>query len=193
MYFPPLAPERTGRPRRAFTLIELLAVLAIVAILTGLVLGSGRRASDAAKIARAKGELAALAAGLESYQRQQGDYPRTDDNATLVQSLLGRLAPAGASLVPAGRMSIETARFSFALRAQAETETDPWTNPAANVVDPWGQPYRYAYKTATPWTNPSFILYSIGPDGVDTAALRAGGFTDTAAAANVDNLSAHRP
>lgn len=187
-----LPPQRTAR--RAFTLIELLAVLAIVAILTSIVLGSGRRASEAGKTARAKAELAALSAALESYKLQHGDYPRTSDNATLVQSLIGKLGPTGTPLAFAGRIHLEVAKFSFALASHPNVaaSVDPFATSAALIIDPWGQPYRYTYKSATPWTNPSFILYSAGPDGADAPALLAGGFPDTAATANADNLYANR-
>lgn len=192
MFFIPRTSPSRCHAARAFTLIELLAVLAIVAILTSIVLGSGRRAADAGKIARTKAELAALSAALEAYKLQHGDYPRTADNAVLVQSLLGKVGPAGAPLASAGRVQIETAKFNFALAATPDASVDPATNAAAVLVDPWGQSYRYAYKSATPWTSPSFVLYSIGPDGADTPALLVGGYPDTAAAANGDNLYANR-
>lgn len=192
MFFQPRAFLQQRAARRAFTLIELLAVLAIVAILTSIVLGSGRRASEAGKAARARAELAALSTALESYKLQHGDYPRTADNATLVRSLLGQLGPTGVPLAPAGRAEIETAKFTFALAANLAAPVDPFANSAALVVDPWGQPYRYAFKSASPWTNPSCVLYSVGPDGADSPALLAGGFADTAATANADNLYANR-
>ncbi len=178
---------------RAFTLLELLAVIAIIAVLTGIVIGVGRRASEAGKNARAKAELAALSAALESYKRQYGDYPRTDDNASLVQSLIGRLSPTGAPLSPAGKVQIEAAKFQFALAANPDVSIDPFGNASALLLDPWSQPYRYVYKTGGgSWTNPSFVLYSIGSDGADSSALLPGGFIDIAPAANADNLYANR-
>jgi general secretion pathway protein G len=170
---------------RAFTLIELLAVLTIIAILSSIVLGAGRRATEAGHAARARAELAALSAALEAYKLQHGDYPRTNDGATLVQSLLGRIAPTGAALSPAGRAHLEAAKFSF-------SPANPFDDANAVLLDPWGRPYRYAYKTATPWTNPSFVLHSAGPDGDDAPVLRPGGFADASATANADNLYANR-
>lgn len=192
MFFPPRTSPSCCPAARAFTLIELLAVLAIVAILTSIVLGAGRRAADAGKIARTKAELAALSAALESYKLQHGDYPRTADNTALVQSLLGKVGPAGAPLSSVGRVQIEVAKFNFALAATLDAPVDPFTHAAAVLVDPWRQSYRYAYKSTAPWTNPSFVLYSIGPDGADGPTLLVGGYPDTTAAASADNLYANR-
>lgn len=169
---------------RAFTLIELLTVLAIVAILSAIVLGAGRRVTEAGRIARAKAELAALAAALEGYRRQQGEYPATGDAAVLLQSLIGKRGPMQAAV--SVRARIDLARFA------TDAGKDPFSAADAVLVDPWGQPYRYIYKVpAAGWTNPGYVLYSIGPDGRDAPALLAGGEPDTAADANRDNLHAH--
>ncbi len=182
----------SGRPRGrvrsaiGFTLIELLTVIAIIVILAGIMIGVGRRASETGRIARAKAELVSLAVALESYRRIYGDYPQTDDEARLLQSLLGRRGPTNAAID--GRTLIDTAKFVFAPAG------DPMTNPAAMLVDPWGKSYVYAYKTpASGWSNSGYILYSVGPDGADAPGLMPGGFSDPAAPANVDNLYANNP
>lgn len=131
-----------------FTLLELLIVIALVATLSGLLLGGGRHALESGRVARARAELAAWSATLESYRASHGDYPRSLD------------------LVP---------------RAPA------------TPVDPWNHLYRYAYKSQSPWTNPAYVLFSIGPDGTASESLRAGGFADAAAAGNADNLYANAP
>ena len=172
-----------GVHRQAFTLLELLTVLAIIAVLTGLVLGGGRRANEAGKVARARSELAQLAAALGNYQLVHGDYPQTRDPARLIQSLLGRLGPRGDALV--SRSLIEAARFSFA------DGRDPRADSAAVLVDPWGQPYRYGYRTEIPWSNAEYVLFSTGPDGRDSGTLLRGGFPDSGPPENLDNLYAN--
>ena len=182
-----MASPRNLSPRTApaFTLLELLAVLAIVALLAGFVLGSGRRATESAKGVRARAELAALAAALESYRRAYGDYPQTGDAARLLQSLLGRLGPAGAAVN--GRTLLETGRFT------TTDGSDPVANAAAELADPWGRPYVYTYKSPPAgWLNPGFVLYSVGPDGTGAPGLLGGGWIDTAAPANADNIYANR-
>lgn len=141
-----------ARPPRlhqcGFTLIELLVVVALIATLSGLLLGGGRYAFESGRISRARAELAAWSAALENYRTAHGDYP-----------------PSLAALDRA---------------------------PAASR-DPWEQPYRYAYKSSVPWTNPSYVLYSAGPDGTASEVLRMGGFPDPSAPGNADNVYANLP
>lgn len=178
------APPGAINNRAGFTLLELLVVLGIIAILASLALGAGRRVVESGKVARAKGELTVLAAALESYRRNYGDYPQTGDAARLLQSLLGRRGPLNHAID--GRAFIESAKFSTA------DAHDPLANLSAVLVDPWGRPYVYSYKTQAPWTNTGFVLYSIGPDGADSPALLTGGFIDPAPSVNADNLYANR-
>ena len=178
------APPGANPHRAGFTLLELLVVVGIIAVLSGLALGVGRRAVESGKIARTRGELTVLAAALDAYRRSYGDYPQTDNEARLLQSLLGRRGPLNHAL--AGPAFIEAAKFTTA------GSLDPFANDSAVLVDPWGQPYVYAYQSQTPWANPGFVLYSIGPDGADSPALLTGGLIDSAPIANADNLYANR-
>lgn len=208
-------PSRRRLGGGGFTLLELLAVIAIIAVLTSVVIGVGRRASESGKIARAKAELAVLSAALESYKRQYGDYPQTgavavnaltatpaadDGPGILFNALAGKRGPRAALTAIDGPMFAEFAKLS--LQSSTSLPTPGNTTQLANAfLDPWGHRYLYFYKTdATSWTNPSFVLYSAGPDA-DRAATEAEchtppsatGVIDVAAAPNLDNVFANRP
>ena len=176
--------SEAGFLERAFTLLELLAVIAIIAILASLVVGGGRRATEIGRVARTKAELALLAAALANYQRRYGDFPPTNDSARLLQSLIGRRDPLNTAV--ATRSLIEVAAFSTA------EARDPFADVSAVLVDPWGRPYRYAYKTEAPWNNAGYVLYSLGPDGRDAGGLLRGGFADPTPPENADNLCANQ-
>ena|GEM_PF-4580484 len=67
--------------RGAFTLVEVLCALAIVAILTAIALPTLRGARNRMARARTRSELAVLAQALEEFRRHYGDYPQTGDFA----------------------------------------------------------------------------------------------------------------
>src|SRR5215831_5012239 len=64
----------------AFTLIELVLVVGIIIVLTGLVLSTVGYARKKGARARAETEIAALSAACENYKADNGIYPR--DTAT---------------------------------------------------------------------------------------------------------------
>jgi prepilin-type N-terminal cleavage/methylation domain-containing protein len=65
----------------AFTLIEMLVVIAIIGILAGLLLGVAPVAVAKMRISRAQVELASLSAAISYYQSKKGFYP--PDNTTM--------------------------------------------------------------------------------------------------------------
>lgn len=119
----------------------------------------------------------------------------------LISILGGLLLGVGSYAFEAGRVSrarAELAALAAALDAYRAAygdypialETLPG-QPA--LLDPWNHSYRYAYKSQAPWTNPGYVLYSAGPDGLANEALRAGGYPDPVPGVNADNLWANRP
>lgn len=205
-------------PQRAFTLLELLAVIAIIALLTGIVIGVGRRASESGKIARAKAELAVISAALESYKRQYGDYPQAGAtnfalpttelneghaNVRLYNALTGYYGPRLNELAPRGRAFIELARFSTETAAAGMATALSTGSERNALLDPWGNRYVYYYRSnagANAWQNPSYVLYSVGPDGARAdatevschAAPTNAGIVDFDDPRNADNIYANR-
>jgi prepilin-type N-terminal cleavage/methylation domain-containing protein len=62
--------------QRAFTLLEVLVVIAIISILAGLLLSTFGYMQKKGARARAETEIAAMSAALESYKADNGVYPR---------------------------------------------------------------------------------------------------------------------
>ena len=63
---------------QAFTLIELLIVMAVIAILVGIALPRFKGMQDEANVAKANGELRTLKTAIESYvMHNSGTYPVT--------------------------------------------------------------------------------------------------------------------
>jgi general secretion pathway protein G len=74
--FPLLRPPSKGsNPRGAFTLIELLVVVALIAILAGLTLATMGYVNKKGAESRARSEVAALSAAIESFKLDFGAYP----------------------------------------------------------------------------------------------------------------------
>jgi type II secretory pathway pseudopilin PulG len=71
------AGARRGQcPYNAFTLIELVLVVGIIIVLTGLILSTVGYARKKGARARAETEIAAMAAACENYKADNGVYPR---------------------------------------------------------------------------------------------------------------------
>ncbi len=166
--------HRAGRP--GFTLIELLSAIAVVAILMAISIGAVQGAREQAYIARARGELSALATALEEYKRLYGDYPQTGGltqasatptlvttgpgintaQAALFNCLTGVFGPNGFN--PVNRLNgpnlIEVGKFTIngTLTTQFLVPTSNAPNPPtkreqnACLLDPWGRRYLYYYK-----------------------------------------------
>lgn len=73
--------EKTrGRRQAAFTLIELLIVVAIIAILAAIAVPNFLEAQTRAKVSRARADLRTVATGLEAYRVDANNYPPNDGN-----------------------------------------------------------------------------------------------------------------
>ena len=66
--------------KRAFTIIELLMVIAIMAVVAGLIVGLASVSGDSKKIKRTEAELAKLVTLIEQYKTKVGVYPPDNPN-----------------------------------------------------------------------------------------------------------------
>ena len=84
-------------PRRAgFTLVELLVVIAVIAILATITFGLFKAANNGRNKSKSKGEIQAISMAAQSYRKAYGDFPGcatgTDERyrRDLLDQLLGR-------------------------------------------------------------------------------------------------------
>ncbi len=140
------------KTRRAFTLIELLTVIAIIGILAALIVGLSGYAGHKANVGKAKADLEKIKNALEEYRLQYGVYP--NDDATLADSLWNK---------PKNDPKV----------GKPFLVMPGWGSPTADYTlkDPWGNPYLYEHKSAAPYATHNnskfgYDLSSKGPDGV---------------------------
>jgi general secretion pathway protein G len=137
----PHAPLPRTRVSGAFTLIEILVVIAIIAILAGLLLQTSSYIQEKAGISRAQTEIKAMENALERYKVDTGDYPTTtgssaspgSDSDTSTKVVIGALMPASSTG--------SNVYFTFTKKMLSDTNTP--TN--GYVLDPWGNSYHYQY------------------------------------------------
>ena len=73
--------------RRCFTLIELLAVIAIIALLAGLLMPAISQSQKAAKKASARGDIANLETAVSQYYQEYSVLPDYSSYSTLIECL----------------------------------------------------------------------------------------------------------
>ncbi len=181
---------------RAFTLIELMVVVAIMAILAGLVFGAMQGMGQNAKRKKAGVQIAALELGLEMFKQEYGDFPISEvdpeidaaaGSAVLYQALSGDgknlLELAGSAEPSKG----EIGSSHPALMEQLDAKRDPFKMVLQRsesdylVADPWGQPYRYlcyrdkSGRQASQRNPASYDLYSHGQTIEEEMAKGEGG------------------
>ncbi|MFO0972116.1 MAG: type II secretion system protein [Phycisphaerae bacterium] len=70
--------RQTGSRRSAFTLVEMLTVIAIITLLIGILVPSLSAARDQARKAAVKAQMNAITAGCEMFRNDEGEYPRSN-------------------------------------------------------------------------------------------------------------------
>jgi prepilin-type N-terminal cleavage/methylation domain-containing protein len=189
----------------AFTLIELLTVIAIIGILAAITFGVSRGVNERAAINQARAELSVLASALEAYKRQYGDYPHTgnatnaqgdtasatDGPGILFNALAGKRGPKTDPAVPInGKVFVQFDKLS--LQDVAKLPAVTGTVSVENAfLDPWGRRYLYFYKTNNSWESTSYVLYSVGPDNRHASPSNTG-VIDFANVDNLDNIYSNR-
>lgn len=170
---------RVRRPSggTGFTLLELLTVIAVVAILFTLSIGAIRGVKERANVARARSELGSIVTALEEFKRLYGDYPQTGEfgqaaatptsatgpglqtaQAKLFNALTGVYGARaftnadrlnGPNLLTVGKLSLDgTLTNQFLVPVSNAPNPPSKTDQNVCLLDPWGRRYLYYYKNA---------------------------------------------
>jgi prepilin-type N-terminal cleavage/methylation domain-containing protein len=163
--------------RGAFTLIELIVVVTVIVILTGLVLSTVGYVQKKAARSRAETEIAAMSAALESYKADNGAYPAGSATNTLdARTYLDPSDPAysAASLflyerlmgvTTGNRSETPSGKTYFTFKPNMLLPAPPSTADVTAIRDPFGNSYGYstiqtATGDSTKGYNPTFDLWS---------------------------------
>jgi len=109
---------RCGKKKRGFTLVELLVVVAIVALLAVVLVPRLASYTERAREARAAEDIHTMRTIVEAYAADegQGQYPINSNDPSVPNSIAAVMQKHGIK----------------------------WTGDSNGVVDPWGRPYYYA-------------------------------------------------
>ena len=187
----PLCRRRTGA---AFTLVELLVVIAIIAVLSGLAFPAFQSVQNSAKRTQAKNDLMQIVTAVNAFYTEYGRYPvlstvpdgkyNADNNDQLFNVLKGT-ADQGEQL------ELNPRRIQFIQQPVAKSTTDPRSGQALGGphqwkwVDPWGMPYSvsvdhdYDGAVENPYSsNAGFAGVNVGAIAWSLGKDKAGGSGD---------------
>lgn len=158
--------------RAGFTIVELLAVIMIMAILGGIILGIAGYASRRAAEANAQATLQQLRNALEDYRLQYGQYPpievdriRNPSDPQMVYQLAGGGIRTVAETNGVWQVRVVGPQFLWETLHGFNPELDRSTReedpPKDPYEDPWGNVYVY-HRTG----RFSYELFSWGENGI---------------------------
>ncbi len=130
--------EQMKRKRqKGITLVELLVVLAILAMISAIVVINVLPERDRAAVRKTEIDIGVIETALDQYRLDMLNYPSADQGLAALQSL------------PADERRAANYRPGGYLKGAA-------------LIDPWGNPYQYDIPGRR---GGAFDLYSLGADG----------------------------
>ena len=163
----------------AFTLLEILTVIAIIAVLASLTFGGMSYYGDKMKYSRTEVLIASIERALEDYKSDNGFYPQNVGATSFTEQVyvalygdgaLTRNAATGVVTIttapngtPNNTTYLATLNPTFKGKQSNVESSSPYC-----IVDAWGERLRYRHnKLAAQMANPSndFDLISLGPNG----------------------------
>ena len=162
--------------RNNFTLIELLASMAVIAILLSVIIGVFGLINDKIKISRTEAVVKQISVAMQAYRDDHGYYFVSDDTIGGLKSLTTGTDPVD----PANRFKFNfggnvdvnfVKYFDYeSLRGRGYIKTVTGAGGYAYIVDAWGRSLLYRTPNGNPPTNgvvnsSMFDLGSLGKDG----------------------------
>ena len=148
---------------RGFTLIEMLAVIAIIALLAGMLLPALSKARIRARVAKAKAEMLNIRVSIEQYYADYSTYPTnyriTDGKSEALDKLVVD-TKSYISNVPTDPF-LSSSYYKYYCNDEVDDTTD---------------------DTATAW-----VLFSVGPDKTSTGAGGTPAYSDFVSSGTLQN------
>jgi len=162
--------------QKAFTIIEMLVVITVIAVLASIILPALSSAQKKSKITKIQSIIDSINLALKQYRTDFGNYPSADipgvageTSAECVYYYTAAAFVAGSSnsvSISAGPYMEFRQKDLIATGHTTNMDGDGDSNETLyEIKDPWGNTLIYA-KPGSHNTN-SFDLHSKGPDGVD--------------------------
>jgi prepilin-type N-terminal cleavage/methylation domain-containing protein len=187
--------RRHSKTHRAFTLIELLAVIGIIALLVALLFPAIKGSLQKAEVAQAQTGISNLSTAFKAYYTEYGKWPINDTqpwdymvDANMVALLTGADIGAGANpgptkeldgaiVGPSGQFQGNPRKIAFLQVKQSDLGA--FNNAPGFYLDPWKKPYYCAFDVTYVGSIPDpfgsaptfqaitngLIVWSDGPDG----------------------------
>jgi general secretion pathway protein G len=192
------------RRKAGFTLIEILVVMAIIAILASMVIGALGFVKEKQKREQATIQITLLSKAMDEYKLDMGKFPGEAENSPATGE--GMTEELYQALFYEGYEASENPNSSSGTAAKATkvylADLDPTTTnqkwvdsvtganrivpPISKIKDPWGNEYRY--RKGENAVNPDFDIWSTGKDGVTSTGNTAADLKNKDALDDVRNF-----
>ena len=141
-----------GKRKAGFTIIEILVVVAVIAMIAALIIASLNGAREKARISKARGDISSIVKAINILEGDAGEWPghTTSDDLGVSGADVFDLSQPGAGLV------------------ESDGTYQRWSGPyiPAVGVDPWGNNYFFTTNYDIDASTIGAVVGSFGPDGI---------------------------
>jgi len=156
--------------KNAFTLIELLIVVAIIGILAAIAVPNFLNAQVRAKIANAVSDMRAIDTALEMYRMDNNIYPMwRDSSGTNINPVNRRLLPLTTPI--SYLSSVPQDPFVFGAAGQRRDETQHVAYVTYDYIEAWSQAQHGGLPLSPAFRCSEWRMNGYGPDGVNNTGV----------------------